>query len=75
MLMLFAEWEHCWLIHWDLKLFILFVMMNNSFVLKDIAVEVAVVDRKALIVNSILTVQQYKDRLSFACLIIIKCLK
>ena len=34
------------LIHWDLKLFVLFVLMNNSFVLKNVAVEVAVVDSK-----------------------------
>ena len=34
------------LIRWDLKLFILFVLMSNSFVSKDVAVEVAVVDRK-----------------------------
>ena len=34
------------LIRWDLKLFILFVLMNNSFVSKDVALEVAVVDSK-----------------------------
>ena len=45
-LTLFTGRGRCWLIHWDLKLFILFVLMNNSFVSKDVALEVAVVDSK-----------------------------
>ena len=43
-LTLFPERGRCSLIHWDLKLFVLFVLMNNSFV--STGVEVAVVDRK-----------------------------
>ena len=44
--MLFTERGRCWLIHWDLRCFVLFVLMNNYFVSREFAVEVAVVDRK-----------------------------
>ena len=44
------------ILYLDLKLFILFVLMKNSFVSKDVAVEVAVVDRKGPFTQAIFAV-------------------